>query len=351
MKPGQFAWWVAPVHGQAKIAYQRLKRALAKYGSIVRSNDTEQVIEIMGAGTIAFKSGEKPDNLYGEDVYACVIDESSRLREDAWFAIRSTLTATRGQVRIIGNVKGRKNWAYKLARRAESGDVDMHYSKITAEDAIGAGVIAAEEVDDARRMLPQDVFNELYMAEPSDDAGNPFGLAAIRACVRPLSGAMPVRWGWDLAKSVDWTVGVALDNESAVCRFHRFQKPWGKTSNEILRVTDCEALVDSTGVGDPIVERLMREKPHYFTGFKFSSSSKQQLMEGLAAGIQRREVFFPDGPIVNELEMFEYQYTRTGVHYGAPDGVHDDCVCALALAYSKAGRLPKRREITVVSRY
>jgi len=39
--------------------------------------------------------------------------------------------------------------------------------------------------------------------------------------------------------------------------------------------------------------------------------------------------------IVRELEAFEYVYTRTGVRYSAPEGLHDDCVCSLALARQK----------------
>jgi hypothetical protein len=50
----------------------------------------------------AGKSGEKPDGLYGEDVFAAVIDEASRMREEAWHALRSTLTATRGMRISIG---------------------------------------------------------------------------------------------------------------------------------------------------------------------------------------------------------------------------------------------------------
>lgn len=335
LQPGQYCWWVAPTHGQAKIAYERLKRTLAKYGYVFRKNDTDQLLEIYGRGAIAFRSGEKPDNLYGEDVYACVIDEASRLREEAWFAIRSTLTATRGRVRIIGNVKGRKNWAYKLARKAESGEPEMHYAKITAKDAIEGGVLREEEIEDARRQLPQDIFNELYMAEPSDDEGNPFGLAAIRACIAPLSDAMPKCWGWDLARAVDWTVGIGLDSSCRTCRFERMQTDWEPTIARIKNATLAPALVDSTGVGDRVFQELAKGSNGLFEGYKFSQTSKQQLMEGLAVAIQREEITFPEGPILNELEMFEYQYTRTGVHYSAPEGVHDDCVCALALAAAR----------------
>jgi hypothetical protein len=55
-------------------------------------------------------------------------------------------------------------------------------------------------------------------------------------------------------------------------------------------------------------------------------------MEGLAVAIQQREITYPEGVIVNELQSFEYVYTRTGVHYSAPTGLHDDCVMALGLA-------------------
>jgi hypothetical protein len=50
-------------------------------------------------------------------------------------------------------------------------------------------------------------------------------------------------------------------------------------------------------------------------------------------------VTYPAGVIVDELECFEYEYTRTGVRYSAPEGYHDDCVIALALAVEQRRRL------------
>jgi hypothetical protein len=329
-KPGRNYWWVAPIYGQAKIAYRRLKRGLPS--RVYTANENELTLTLANGAVIWFKGADRPDSLYGEDVYAAVIDEASRCKDDAWHAIRSTLTQTRGPVRIIGNVKGRKNWAYQLCRRAEAGEPGMHYAKITAWDAVEAGVLDRQEIEDARRQLPDAVFKELYLAEASDDQGNPFGIEAIRRCVAPLSEAAPSVWGWDLAKSVDWTVGIALDQGGRTCRFERFQAPWEETTASIRgHVGFAFALVDSTGVGDPILERLQRGREN-FEGYQFTSPSKQRLMEGLAVAIQQREVTVPDGPIVAELEAFEYVYTRTGVRYSAPEGMHDDCVCALALA-------------------
>lgn len=331
---GWNGWWVAPVYGQAKIAYNRLKRFATK--GVVRFNDSELSATYPNGGKLWFKSAEKPDNLYGDDVHAAVLDEASRMREESWHAIRSTLTATRGPVRIIGNVKGRKNWYYKLARRAQAGEVGMYYAKLTAWHAVAAGVLAREEVEDAQRVLPDAVFRELYLAEPSEDGSNPFGLAAIRACLMPaLSPLEPAAYGGDLAKSIDWTVLLGLDGAGRMARFDRWQAPWKETKARLRRqIGRVPALIDSTGVGDPIVEEL-QEGADNVEGFKFTATSKQQLMEGLALAIQQQEVGIWAGPgdvVLNELEAFEFVYTRTGVRYAAPEGMHDDTVVALALA-------------------
>lgn len=93
-----------------------------------------------------------------------------------------------------------------------------------------------------------------------------------------------------------------------------------------------------TGVGDPVLEDLQQGTGSNFVGFKFTAPSKQQLMEGLAVDIQQGTTRFPAGVLVSELEALEYEYKRTGVRYGAPHGLHDDAVCALALGRTKSWR-------------
>ena len=335
-RPGRHYWWVAPIHAQARIAFRRMKIGLPV--GECEANETEQTIALPSGAMLWFKGAEHADGLFGEDVHAAVIDEASRVREESWHAVRSTLTATRGQLRVIGNVKGRRNWAYRLARRAESGDPEMTYARVTAHDAVRAGILSADEIGDAERMLPAAVFRELYLAEPSDDQGNPFGLDAIRARIAPLSHDAPVCFGIDLAKSTDFSVCIGLDAHKRVCHLSRFQRSWQDTIRVLAdTIGTTPALCDSTGVGDPVLEALQAAKTRA-EGFKFTQQSKQQLCEGLAVAIQRGEITYPDGVIVAELEQFEYVYSRTGVHYAAPEGAHDDAVCALALAVEQASR-------------
>jgi hypothetical protein len=91
--------------------------------------------------------------------------------------------------------------------------------------------------------------------------------------------------------------------------------------------------IDSTGAGDPIAEDLGRVDPN-IDKFVFTSHSKQQIMEGLAVAIQTRRITVLEGVMKDELDSFEFEYTRNGVRYTGPSGMHDDCVCSLALANS-----------------
>jgi phage FluMu gp28-like protein len=332
VKANQSVWWVAPVFAQAKIAFNRMRNQITDR-DFFKVNQTDLTLTLPTGAIIAFKSAEKPDNLYGDDVYAAVFDEFTRAREESWFALRSTLTATKGKCKFIGNVKGKKNWGYRLAQNAKSGTKNYAYFKITAYDAVEAGILDADEIEDAKRTLPERVFNELYLADASDDGSNPFGIPSIKQCTFELSKEPAVCYGIDLAKSYDYAVIIGLDRFQNVCHFERWQSDWGATKRKIMDLPKLPMAIDSTGVGDPIVEEI--QKTHPVEAFQFTSRSKQQIMEGLAVQIQQRKLTFPEGHIVDELETFEYIYTRNGVKYSAPEGMHDDCVCALALAVHK----------------
>lgn len=342
LKENQSVWWVAPVFSQSKIAFRRLKAQINVKG-FFKVNESELTLTLPNGAKIQFKSAEKPDNLYGDDVYAAVFDEASRAKEESWIALRSTLTATQGKCKLIGNSKGKKNWMYKMGQRAKSGEPNYRYFKITAYDAVEAGILSFEEVEQAKRDMPEAYFRELYLCEPTDDGANPFGYSHIQKQIKPISSNHPVCFGIDLAKTFDHTVIVGLDSNGDVCVFERFQGDWtGQVKKIVETVNSVPCLIDSTGVGDSVVEQIQRAMPNV-EGFKFTSGSKQQIMEALALSIQQGTIGYPEEYIVNELEQFEFFHTTTGVKYSAPSGVHDDCVCALALAnYKKISTISNR---------
>lgn len=333
-KKGANYWWIAPVYSQAKIAFTRLKRVVAQSGAY-RVNESELYIQTPKGSFIWFKSADKPDNLYGEDVFGAVFDEFTRAKEEAWIALRTTITATKAPVKFIGNTKGKKNWGYKLGMKARAGEPGYEYFKITAYDAVKEGILSLEEVEQAQRDLPEHAFRELYLAEANEDQANPFGISFLKKQIRPLSNSYTSYLGVDLAKKHDWTVSVGLDDYGYISHFERWQSDWGQTRSRLIQtIGSTPTACDSTGVGDTIVEDLQRSCGAV-EGYVFTSRSKQLLMEGLAASLQQGEIYILPGPMYEELEAFEYEYTRTGVKYAAPEGVHDDIVCALALANHK----------------
>jgi hypothetical protein len=330
-------WWVAPVYGQARIAFLRLVRSLRGTQLSFSVDRSNMIVMLPGERSIFFKSGDRPDNLYGEDVDAAVIDEASRLREDSFVAVRSTLTATRGPLLAIGNVRGRKNWFWKLCRRIQRGNLaNAHYAKLTAIDAARAGVLAWEEVSDAKTLLSDDVFRELYMAIATEDGANPFGMKNIAQCTLTRLSSLPaICYGVDLARTRDYSCIVGLDMHGQVCYFDRFQRPWVQTVEDIVKLPpDIPIMIDATGVGDAPVEYVQKSRTiGTVEGFKFTKQSKQPLVQELALSIAHHDIWYPaSGIIRSELDSYEFEYTRTGILYSAPEGEHDDAVIALALA-------------------
>ena len=173
-KDGNNYWWVAPVYKQARIAFKRMKRFIQPK-EFFEAKETTLEIRLASGAIISFVSGENPDNLYGEDVYAAVIDESTRVREESWIALRTTLTATKGPVKIIGNVKGRDNWAYRMAKAVQAGEIkNGRYFQFTAWDAVRAGILDEDEIMEAKATLAPEWFAELYECIPRNPVDDPW---------------------------------------------------------------------------------------------------------------------------------------------------------------------------------
>jgi phage FluMu gp28-like protein len=321
---GQQVAYITPTYQLARTFFAKLIQLIP-----FESNKSDLIIQFPNGGSIEFYTGERLDNLRGRKFHFIVIDEASFIPnlEEGWQnSIRPTLTDYKGRALFLSTPKG-KNYFYSLFMK--DGTPDWKSFKFTTYDN---PYIDKAEVDEAKNLLPNPVFEQEYMANPMENAANPFGTDKIKTCIKQLSNETTAYYGIDLAKSYDWTVIIGLDANGVVSHYQRFQKDWKQTKETILQIDrNKPIMIDSTGVGDAITEDLQR---YFFQmeGFKYTSTSKQQLMELLVSKIHSNEVWFPSGVIEDELSIFEYQYTSTGVRYNAPSGFHDDCVNALALA-------------------
>jgi hypothetical protein len=321
--------WFAPTYRYLADPWRAVDKALGP--AIVKVDRVEKRLDLISSGSIDFWSLDSVDAGRGRRYDRVIIDEAGIVRDlgPAWQeTIRATLADKQGDAWFLGTPKGR-NFFHRCFERGQIADGGWKSWRLPTTTN---PTIRDEEIEAARREPPKQVFEQEFLGVPADDGGNPFGLDAIERCIAEKSSNPPKAIGVDLAKSVDYTVVCGLDEAGSVCLLERWQAPWSETIGRIERMLgEVPALIDSTGVGDPIVEDLQRKQPRV-EGFKFTQVSKQQLMEGLASAFQTGRIQIPDGWLRTECETFEYQYTRTGVRYEAPSGMHDDGVCALALA-------------------
>jgi len=306
---------------------------------LVKRKHDNQFIELETGGIIDFWTLDNPFAGRSRKYKRVVVDEASFAKSlwDSWNnSIRPTLTDLIGDAWFMSTPRG-KNDFYKIYMRGVSGEANWKSWQMPTSTN---PYINLQELEDARRDLPEIAFNQEYMAIFSDNAANPFGGDHIARSIKPLSSLPPVVFGIDLAKSHDWTVVIGLDQNGDICFFERWQSDWSQTRRRIISIVGyMPAFIDSTGVGDPIAEDIQKECP-LVESFHFTTTSKQQIMEGLAHAIQNNKIGIIDGIIREELDSFEYIYGRTGVKYSAPSGLHDDCVCSLALAYHKFNNVP-----------
>jgi phage FluMu gp28-like protein len=145
--------------------------------------------------------------------------------------------------------------------------------------------------------------------------------------------------GVDLAKSSDYTVLTVMDmRTNSVVYWERFNEiDWNLQKARIeavaRRYNDARVIIDSTGVGDPIVEDLKRAGL-MIDDVKLNNLSKDKLITKAVIFVEQRLCRIPDiDELVNELDAYAFTRSDGGVFkYSAPSGLHDDAVISFALA-------------------
>ena len=337
------AWWVSPTYQNSKIAFRRFMD-LAQDMNVMdfKTNRSDLRVEFSNGSSIDFKSADREEGLRGETVNFMIVDEMGMVKRDAYqYALRGTITATRAPCMFIGTPKG-KNLFYELWCKGQDKEEKEYISfQFESKESPYFSMQEWEEV----KKLPQRIFEQEYKAHFIDDGGEVF--RNIRDCIKGEFDEKRLTKktyfaGIDLAKTTDYTVICIMDQDAHVIAWDRFNDiAWTVQKKRIIDLCNkfgAYALIDSTGLGDPILDDLSLHM--MVDGFKFSNTSKRQLIEGLSMAVERQEVSFPDIPeLINELSIFTFEQTPAGlIRYSAPGGLHDDCVIALALAYQACNK-------------
>lgn len=350
---GGRAWWVAPSYPMSTVGWRLLTR-LSKQVPGTAIKESERIITLPGGGTVQVKSANKPDSLRGEGLDYLVMDECAFIQETAWTeALRPALADRQGEAMMISTPKGR-NWFWRAWMRGggESShplaqDVPDEWQSWQLPTANNPYILASE-IEAARGGLPERVFRQEFLAEFIDDAGGVFRRVMDAATAveqeRAVEGhqyLIGVDWG----KQNDWTVLAVVDvTDNALVAIDRFNRidyavQVGRLKAMFERFQPQRIIAEANSMGEPIIEQLYREDLPV-QPFTTTNATKAAIVEALALAFERSTIqIVADQALVNELQGFEMERLPSGLmRYQAPAGMHDDCVMALALAWSGVGQ-------------
>lgn len=332
--------YFCPTYKMLQEVWRDVRRTLKPVAA--RVSEQQHRLELITGGVVDMWSLDSPDVARGRKYKRVAIDEAAMIRhlEEAWQAvIRPTLVDFAGDAWIGSTPKGR-NFFWKMWMWGQ--DIGMGEWASWQLPTMANPYIEKGEVEGLRLTLPERTYRQEILAEFLEDGGEVF--RRVAAAIRPdgieiAPGPGTYVMGVDWGKSNDFTVLVVMDAATgAVVELDRFNQIDWRVQRQRLtalarRWRTTTILAEANSIGGPNIEELQREglpvQP-----FTTTNATKAQIIEGLALAFETSAISLPNDPVlVGELHAYEMERLPSGLaRYQAPEGLHDDCVIALALA-------------------
>lgn len=339
--PNKKGLWVDTVQGNLDRYVDRYFRTIfSQIWDLVKYDKILKLIKLNNGSYLDLRSAERPENMQGFNYDYVVLNEAGIILKDEQLWYNTILPMTQNAaVKIIGTPKG-QNLFHKLYHTNHNDWISYRFT------CFDSPYWDKEKLENVQMQVPEDVFKQEFLGEFLENEGVVF--KRFSQCVKDyeipknqLSEGFKFYIGVDLAKFSDFTVITVMNNLGEVVDYYRFNKiDYTTQKMKIINIWERYGkpyiMMDATGVGAPIVDDINKETNGKTIGYVFNNQSKRELIETLSLAFEKNEIIIPKiyKELINELEVFEYSITSTGLlSYSAPEGYHDDCVISLALCY------------------
>lgn len=334
--------WVAPTYKNSRPLWRFVERYTS--GTDVDVSRSERVATFPSGGWLGVYSADNADGILGEAFDIVIVDEAARVKEPVWTdVIQPTLADRDGHALLISTPRGR-NWFWREWSRGNRHEAG--YAAFTAPSSDNPNPNIKRAAALARERVSDRTYRQEWLAEFIEDGGGVFRNVRAAATVTPQTDPTPGHTyvaGLDWAFSNDFTVLAILDaTDRTLVRLER----WNGADYTLQRARikaiaerwDLAAVVaEDNGMGRPNNEQLRRGNVR-IRHFTTTNATKADAVETLSAAFEQGAIrIINHDVLLSELEAFESERLPSGmVRYAAPEGIHDDTVMALALAWSGA---------------
>ena len=298
-------------------------------------------MEFPSGGRLSVYSADNDVALRGEAFDVVIVDEAAQVREETYTdVLLPTLADRDGRILLISTPRGR-NWFWREWMRGQGDGVTVaSWTAPTAANPLPSIKAAAEM---ARHRVNERTYRQEWLAEFLEDGGEVFRRVNDAATATPLAQGEPggqYVMGLDWGKLNDWTVITVLDAETRrmvyLDRFNQidYAVQLGRVQAVCQRFAPYAIVAERNSIGEPLIEQMQRLGLPVVP-FQTTAQSKMHAIDALALAFEQGEIaILPDATLMAELSAYEMQRMPSGLtRYGAPSGLHDDCVMSLALAW------------------
>lgn len=340
--------WVTPIYKQGKKVFDEFETA-TKTSGLFEYNHSN--LQIKGFGTtISFFSGERPDNIRGNTFDYLVVDEMAFTRPELWSEVLSATVLVKGKKVIFISTPNGKNHFHQLCQQHNYDD-RYKYFHYTSYDT---PFIDHRDLEERRRSLPDHVYRQEYLSEFIDGGSGLF--KNVRDLVRKPTQGSKFFGGLDIGRADDYTVFTVLNENREMVFIERWrQDEWTNIINKVAdKINEYKAntLVEVNNQGDVFFEMLRKKCGNLIEPFTTTVKTKPVMIEDLAVAFEQAEINILNVDyLISELEAFTYIYSANtrNIKYGAPQGMHDDTVISLSLAYQSVQKLKNRGSYAIGS--
>ena len=348
---GKTIIWGAPTYDQVSVGFEETRKAAH---SVVKFNQSRMEAHFPNGGRILYRSLDNPDNARGHTADGVVMDEAAYIYRKAWSEVlRPMLIDTNGWAWGIGTPCGR-NWYWEEHVKAADDPDSMAWQVPTLGVRMTDKGLVREpnpyenpnipfsEIEKLFYSQPRQIFEQENLAQFVELSGGVFRRVQEAAVLEPKEYEEGKQYiaGVDVAASVDFTVVSVLDAESKemvyLDRFNRVDYPVLIDRLEAVyhRYHLTSMVVESNSIGRPVIDELVTRGLN-IVPFTTTSATKQSIIQNLQAAFENGQIRIINNPVlIGELLSFESKRNASGgFSYSAPDGMNDDCVMSLAIAW------------------